>query len=49
MDGMDIKLAKERQRQNNLLLSKMNEKKIRVQNMIETSEIIDKAHEADLA
>jgi hypothetical protein len=49
MDGMDVKLEHERQRQNDLLRTKMNEKKIKTQTMIEVSEIIDQAHEANLA
>jgi hypothetical protein len=48
MDGVDVKLEHERQRQNDLLRSKINEKKIKTQTMIEVTEIIDQAHEADL-
>ena len=46
---MDVKLEHERQRQNELLRVKMNEKKVKTQTMIEVTEIIDQAHEADLA
>ncbi len=46
---MDVKLEHERQRQNELLRMKMNEKKVKTQTMIEVTEIIDQAHEADLA
>jgi hypothetical protein len=49
MEGMDVKLEHERQRQNELLRMKMNEKKVKTQTMIEVTEIIDQAHEADLA
>jgi hypothetical protein len=49
MDGVDVKLEHERQRQNDLLRSKINEKKIKTQTMIEVTEIIDQAHEATLA
>jgi len=48
MDGMDVKLEHERQRQNDLLRTKMNEKKIKTQTMIEVNEIIDQANEANL-
>ncbi len=44
-----MKLEHERQRQNDLLRSKINEKKIKTQTMIEVTEIIDQAHEATLA
>ncbi len=44
-----MKLEHERQRQNELLRMKMNEKKVKTQTMIEVTEIIDQAHEADLA
>ena len=49
MDGIDVKLEHERQRQNDLLRSKINEKKIKTKTMLEVTEIIDQAHEADLA
>ncbi len=45
---MDVKLERERQRQNDLLRTKMNEKKIKTQTMIEVNEIIDQANEANL-
>ncbi|CAF3364182.1 unnamed protein product [Rotaria socialis] len=47
--SIDIKLEHERQRQNDTIRTKMNEKKVRAQNITETSEIIDQAHEANLA
>jgi hypothetical protein len=49
MGGMNVKLEHERQRQNDLLRTRMNEKKIKAKTMIEVGEIIDQAHEADLA
>jgi hypothetical protein len=49
MGGMDVRLEHERQRQNDLLRTKMNEKKSKSKTMIEVSEIIDQAHEANLA
>jgi hypothetical protein len=49
MDGMDIKLEHERQRQNEILRARMNEKKIKTNNMLQASEILDQANEADLA
>ena len=49
MDGMDIKFEHERQRQNELLRARMNEKKIKTNNMLQAHEIIDQATEADLA
>jgi hypothetical protein len=48
MDGIDVKLEHERQRQNDLLRSKINEKKIKTKTMLEVTEIIDQAHEANL-
>ena len=49
MDGMDIKLENERQRQNDLLRQRMYEKKLEAQNKIETNEIMEQAREANLA
>ncbi|CAF2085952.1 unnamed protein product [Rotaria magnacalcarata] len=49
MGGIDIKFEHERQRQNDLIRTNMNERKLRAQNVTETSEIIDRAHEATLA
>ncbi|CAF0969870.1 unnamed protein product [Rotaria sordida] len=49
MSGMDVKLENERERQNNLLRTKMNEKITKTQNIIEVGQIIDQAHEANLA
>ncbi len=49
MGGMDVRLEHERQRQNDLLRTKMNEKKIKNKNMMEASELIGQAHEANLA
>ncbi|CAF1037851.1 unnamed protein product [Rotaria sp. Silwood1] len=49
MGGMDVKLEHEKERQHNLLRTKMNEKKIKTQNIIEVGQIIDQAHEANLA
>lgn len=49
MDGIGVRMEYERQRQNDLLHTKMNEKKIQNQNIMQVSEIIDQAHEANLA
>jgi hypothetical protein len=49
MNGMDVKLERERQRQNDLLHTKMNEKKSQTKNLMEAGEIIDQANEANLA
>jgi hypothetical protein len=49
MDGMDIKFEHERERQNSLSRAKLNEKKIKTKAIIEASEIIDQAREANLA
>ena len=48
MEGMDVKLQNERQRQNEILRARMNEKKIKTNNIIQANEIIDQANEADL-
>ncbi|UJR25433.1 hypothetical protein I4U23_006780 [Adineta vaga] len=48
MDGMDIKLENERQRQNEILRARMNEKKTKNNNMMQAHEIIGQANEADL-
>jgi hypothetical protein len=48
-DGMDIKLEHERERQNEILRAKMNEKKMKTNNIIQANEIIDQANEADIA
>ena len=47
-EGIDMKLEYERQRQNELLRSRMNEKKIKTQNLLQANEIIEKASEAEL-
>lgn len=49
MDGMDIKLENERQRQNEILRARMNEKKVKTNNILQANEILDQAVEADLA
>ena len=49
MEGMDIKLENERQRQNDILRARMNEKKIKTNNILQANEILDQATEADLA
>ncbi len=49
IDGMDIKLAHERERQNEILRTRMNEKKLKTNNIIQANEIIDQANEADIA
>lgn len=48
VDGIDVKLEHERQRQNDLLRTKIHEQKLKNKNMIEATEIIDQAHEANL-
>ncbi|CAF3339030.1 unnamed protein product [Rotaria sp. Silwood1] len=49
MEGLDIKLEHERARQNQILHARVNEKKIKTNNIIQANEIIDQANEADLA
>lgn len=49
MEGMDVKLEYERQRQNEILRARMNEKKIKTNNLAQANEILDQANEADLA
>jgi len=49
MEGMDIKLENERRRQNEILRAKMNEKKLKTNNILQANEILDQANEADLA
>ena len=49
VEGIDIKLENERQRQNEILRARMNEKKSKTTNIIQANEIIDQANEADLA
>ena len=49
MGGMDIKLEHERQRQNEILRARMNEKKVKTNNLMQANEILDQANEADLA
>jgi hypothetical protein len=49
MEGIDIKLEHERQRQNEILRSRMNEKKIKTNNIIQANEILDQANEAEIA
>lgn len=48
MEGMDAKVEHERQRQNERIRTRINEKKIEEQNRIQASEIIEQANEADL-
>jgi hypothetical protein len=47
MEGMDVKLEHERQRQNELLRQRMNEKRIKSSNIQQASEILGQANEAD--
>ncbi|CAF2317264.1 unnamed protein product [Rotaria sp. Silwood2] len=49
MEGVDIKLEHERERQNQILRARMNENKIKTNNIIQANEIIDQANEAALA
>jgi hypothetical protein len=49
MEGLDIQLENERQRQNEILRVRMNEKKFQTNHIIQANEIIDQANEADLA
>jgi hypothetical protein len=49
MEGMDIKLENERRRQNEILRARMNEKKLKTNNILQANEILDQANEADLA
>lgn len=49
MEGMDIKLEHERQRQNEILRARMNEKKLKTNNLAQANEILDRANEAELA
>ena len=46
--GMDMKLEHERDRQNELLRARMNEKKMKTNSIQQVNEIIDQANEADL-
>ncbi len=46
---MDIKLENERRRQNEILRARMNEKKLKTNNILQANEILDQANEADLA
>ena len=48
MEGVDVKLEHERQRQNEILRARMNEKKIKTINVLQANEILDQANEADL-
>lgn len=49
MQGVDIKLEQERQRQNAIIRTRMKEKKTKTTNMIQAYEILDNANEAELA
>jgi len=49
IEGVDIKLENERQRQNEILRARMNEKKNKTNHIIQANEILDQANEADLA
>ena len=49
MEGMDMKLERERQRQTDLFRSKIQKKIVQRKNQIEAHEIIDQASEANLA
>ncbi len=44
-----MKVENERQRQNNIVRAKMQAKKTKSNNINEANEIIDQAHEANLA
>lgn len=46
--GMDMKLEHERDRQNELLRARMNEKKMKTNSIQQVNEIIGQANEADL-
>jgi len=48
-EGVDIKLENERQRQNEILRARMNEKKNKTTHIIQANEILGQATEADLA
>ena len=48
MEGIDIKLEHERQRQNDLMRQKMNEKRVKSHTLVQAHEIIDQANEANL-
>ena len=48
MEGIDIKLEHERQRQNDLLRQKMNEKRVKSETLVQVHEILDQANEANL-
>ena len=48
MEGIDIKLEHERQRQNELMRQKMNEKRVKSNTMQQAHEIIGQANEAAL-
>ena len=49
MEDVDIKLEHERQRQNEILQARVNEKKTKTNNILQANEILDQANEADLA
>jgi hypothetical protein len=49
IEGVDIKLENERQRQNEILRARMNEKKNKTNHIIQANEILGQATEADLA
>jgi hypothetical protein len=46
--GVDVKLEHERQRQNELLRLRINEKKVKSDNLQQASELIGQANEAEL-
>lgn len=48
MEGVDLRLEHERQRNNEIIRSRMNEKKTKTNNILQATEIIDQASEADL-
>ena len=48
MEGVDIKLEHERQRQADLLRQRMEEKRIKSNNLMQANEILDQASEAEL-
>lgn len=48
VDGIDVKLEHERRRQADLLRTKIHEQKVKNQNMMEATGILDQAHEANL-
>lgn len=48
MEGVDIKLEHERQRQADVLRQRMEEKRMKNSNLMQANEILDQASEAEL-